>query len=321
MFLTPRVTGFRLSDIQEFTYGFVLEATKLYHNGTLEDLLTKDPYEIIPRFEKDLVKIKNKGNLCITFATPEWTYYFFKYTNWRIRKYNEAVKQLEYSEKNSDSSIEKRKLQNRVKKLKITPESPVFVSNTTYNDSALTVYSLGRIFWSMNERINKEKKIKGKKYGYKDKNNNYGKFRSHNFRKVFSTVCRNNIFKVNVVINNDKFRGLDVVSLFTGHTPPNMSNSEVYDAVEEDSFDSELRQIYTALVPYHTINREKYDLEQEKQKRIKAEKESKELQENIENTIEEKIKANFSEMLAEMGYSEMKHSKSIYNYGFLKPYF
>lgn len=54
----------------------MLEAIKLYYYGTLKDLLTKDSYEIIPRFEKDPVKTKNKANLCITFATPEWTYYF-----------------------------------------------------------------------------------------------------------------------------------------------------------------------------------------------------------------------------------------------------
>lgn len=309
LFLTPRVTGFRLSDIAEFTYGLVLEATKLYHNGTLEDLLSKNPYEIIPRFEKDPVKTKNKGNLCITFATPEWTYYFFKYTHWRLRKYEQTLKRLKHLESIPGTSEKnKERLRKRVNKLKITPESPVFISNTTHNTDTVNKNSLGRVFWAMNEKINKEKKLQGEEYNYKDKNNNFGKFRCHNLRKVFSTVCRNNIFKVNVVTYNDKFRGLDVVSLFTGHIPPNMSNSEVYDAVEEDSFDSDLRQIYTALVPYHTINREKYDLEEEKQKRIKAEKESKELQENIENTIEEKMKANFSEMLAEMGYTEKETS-------------
>lgn len=306
LFLTPRVTGFRLSDIAEFTYGFVLEATKLYHDGTLEDLLSKNPYEIIPRFEKDPVKTQSRGNLCITFATPEWTYYFFKYTNWRIRKYNEAIETLERLE-NDVRARERRKtrMRKRIEKLKITPEAPVFVSNT--GRGGLGPNSLGRLFWEMNERINKEKGIKGQEYEYKNEENNYGKFRSHNFRKVFSTVCRNNIFKLDIVTNDDMFRGLDVVSIFTGHTPPNMSNSEVYDAVEEDSFDSDLRQIYTALVPYHTIHKEKYELEEEKRKRREAEEEAREIQENIENVVEERFKVVFDDWLEKKGLAGDGH--------------
>jgi len=88
----------------------------------------------------------------------------------------------------------------------------------------------------------------------KDKNGVYGKFRAHNLRKLFSTTCRKNI--TNIVVKNDKYTELDAISIFTGHTPPNMNNSEVYDAVDdEDSHDNYLRKTYEALIPYLTIDK------------------------------------------------------------------
>ena len=148
------------------------------------------------------------------------------------------------------------------------------------------------MFYEMNEKLNYEL---GEGYDYKNVENNYGRFRSHNLRKLFSTTCRVNMIKINVKNRNDIFRELDIVSLFTGHTPPNMSNSEVYDAVEEDSFDSELRQVYTALVPFHTINREKYDLEQERQKAIELQKENERIKKDIDHAVQNRIQEVFEE--------------------------
>jgi type II secretory pathway component PulK len=46
-----------------------------------------------------------------------------------------------------------------------------------------------------------------------------------------------------------------VISIFTGHIPPNMSNTEVYDAVDDvDILDNYLRQTYEALMPYFRID-------------------------------------------------------------------
>lgn len=71
----------------------------------------------------------------------------------------------------------------------------------------------------------------------KDKNGIFGKFRGHNLIKLFSTAFERNI--TNVILKVDKYSELDVVTIFTGHVPPNMSNSEIYGAVDsEDSFDS-----------------------------------------------------------------------------------
>ena len=292
LFLTPRVTGLRLSDIETFTYNTVLEATKLYHDGTLEDLLNKNPYEIIPRFELDPVKTKKQGNLCITFATPEWTYHFFRYTKWRQRKYEETVDELERLKHDvrAKNKHRKNRLEKRIQKLKITPESPLFISNLS-RVTGLTKGSMGRIFYDMNEKLMYEL---GPDYNYKNEDNNYGRFRAHNLRKLFSTTCRVNMVKINVENRNDKFRELDIVSLFTGHTPPNMSNSEVYDAIEEDSFDSELRQVYTALVPFNTIYREQYDLEQERQRALELQKENERIKKDIDYAVNKKISEVFN---------------------------
>lgn len=151
---------------------------------------------------------------------------------------------------------------------------------------------MGRLFYDMNEKLMYEL---GPDYNYKNEDNNYGRFRAHNLRKLFSTTCRVNMVKINVENRNDKFRELDIVSLFTGHTPPNMSNSEVYDAVEEDSFDSELRQVYTALVPFNTIYREQYDLEKERQRALELKKENERIKKDIDSAVNQKISEVFNE--------------------------
>ena len=110
----------------------------------------------------------------------------------------------------------------------------------------------------MFQRLNKELKAG------RDKNGIYGKFRSHNLRKLFSTTCRRNITKINN--NNDKYSQLDIISIFTGHTPPNMTNSQVYDAVDDmDSDENYLRMTYEALVPYLAINKSNYNICNENQ--------------------------------------------------------
>lgn len=97
---------------------------------------------------------------------------------------------------------------------------------------------LEKLYQRLNQRLG------NKKY----KNGIYGKFRKHSMRKLFSTTCRKNM--LNITINSDKTTEIDIVSIFTGHVPPNESNSKVYEAIPDDSEDSYLREIYFKLVPY-----------------------------------------------------------------------
>lgn len=205
-------SGIRESDVVRFTIQDFLDATAIYHDGRIEDLLSKNPFDIVPCYDFMPIKTVNQGNLCVTFNTGECSYYIFKYLNERIKE--------GYSVRPEDS-------------LFIGLKYPHFMKPA--------------VILRMFQRLNKELK-----YG-KDKNGVYGKFRSHNLRKLFSTNCRRNITKI--VNNNDKYTQLDVISIFTGHTPPNMSNSEVYDAVDDmDNDDNYLRQTYESLIPYLRIN-------------------------------------------------------------------
>lgn len=205
-------SGIRESDVVRFTIKDFTNATSLYHNGTIKDLLTKNPFEIVPLYDFMPIKTVNQGNLCITFNTGECTYYIFEYLKERIKE--------GYS---------------------VKAEDPLF------RGLKYPHFMKPAVILKMFQRINKELKLG------KDKNGVYGKFRSHNLRKLFSTTCRKNITKISN--NQDKYSELDVISIFTGHTPPNMSNSEVYDAIDDiDSVSNNLRKTYEALIPYLTIN-------------------------------------------------------------------
>jgi len=208
-------SGMRGGDVVRLTIQDFLEATSIYnHNMDLDELLAKDPYEIIPCYDFFPEKTKKDGNLCITYNTGESSYFIFKHIKARIEE-----------------------------GYPIELESPLF-RGTGRISEFITVDWLRRILKTLNLNL---------KLG-KDKNGLFGKFRGHNLRKLFSSTCRQNI--TNVVVKADKYSELDIVSIFTGHTPPNMSNSEVYDAVDsEDSFDSYLRKNYEALIPYLTINK------------------------------------------------------------------
>jgi integrase len=134
-------------------------------------------------------------------------------------------------------------LEERIKKNK----SVAFNSSLFYSPISPHFLSTGRLM-DILLKINMELGLG------KDRNGKYGKFRAHNLRKLFSTTCRRNI--TNVVVNRDKFSELDLVSIFTGHTLPNMSNSEVFDAVDdEDGSNNYLRRSYEELIPYLTIDK------------------------------------------------------------------
>ncbi|MBZ9570564.1 hypothetical protein KQY27_03265 [Methanobrevibacter sp. TMH8] len=203
-------SGLRESDILGFTIKDMINATSIYHNGSLKDLLSKNPKNIVPCWDFYPLKTRKRGNLCITFNTGECTQFIFQHLKERLQT-NELI----------------------------TPKSPLFYGRK--KPHFLTTDSIIKLC----QRLNKELKLG------KDINRKYGKFRAQNLRKLFSTTCRRNI--TNVVINRNKFSELDIISIFTGHTPPNMSNSEVYDAVEDDNPNSYLRKNYESLIPYLTI--------------------------------------------------------------------
>ena len=84
---------------------------------------------------------------------------------------------------------------------------------------------------------------KGKDFKKIDYTECYSTFRAHNLRKLFSTTCRQNIGKIQRG-HGDTYADLDIISLFTGHIPPNGMNSIAYDAVEDESENSYLREMF-----------------------------------------------------------------------------
>lgn len=224
-------SGIRESDVVRFTIQDFLNATTIYHNGTMENLLAKNPLDIVPMWDFMPIKTVNQGNLCITFNSSECSHYIFEYLKERIKE--------GYS---------------------VNPEDSLFRSLKHPH------FMKPAVILRMFQRLNKELKVG------KDRNGVYGKFRSHNLRKLFSTTCRRNITKIS--INKDKYTELDLVSIFTGHTPPNMSNSEVYDAVDDiDGTENYLRKTYESLIPHLTINsdsRKEFNNLTEKQNLIKV---------------------------------------------------
>ena len=133
-----------------------------------------------------------------------------------------------------------------------------------------------------------------------DKNGKYCRFRSHSLRKLFSTTCRRNLTQV--VVNSDKTSEIDIVSIFTGHVPPNESNSKVYEAIESDSHDSYLRKTYLALSPYLSIK----DIEV---KDIKTQQ-YKDLEEQNE-ALRQQLEAQAVSMQREMDEQKEQYEKKI----------
>lgn len=216
-------SGLRGIDVVSMTIKTLVDACSIYfdekeeHN--IENLLSKSPEDIVPCFELKPSKTNKKSQLCVTFCTPEATSYLWQYLHDRI--YNDI-------QKGEDGILE--------------PDMPLFLSGKpNVNGGFLRSDAVGRIFKKINDRLGEKKDINGK----------YSKFRKHSLRKLFSSTYRKNITKV--LVNVDKTSEIDILSIFTGHVPPNESNSKVYEAIPENSHDSYLRQTYFALIPYLSI--------------------------------------------------------------------
>ncbi len=211
-------TGLRSSDVRALKLSDWIKACDIYFdNGeekTIENLLAKNPEEIMPCWEIMPSKTIKNSQLCVTFNTPEASTYLWQYLNERV----------EYNVRKGRKKLE--------------PKDPLFATST---NNPLKSTAIEQLF----QRINKQLGDK------MDKNGKYRRFRSHSLRKLFTTTCRRNLTQV--VVNSDKTSEVDIVSIFTGHVPPNESNSRVYEAIESDSADSYLRKTYLALSPFLSI--------------------------------------------------------------------
>jgi integrase len=78
-------SGIRSGDVRHLTVGNFLNATKEYHNGTLDDLL-HSKRDIIPIWDFMPRKTIKQGNICITFNTPEASRYIIEYLKQRLGK-------------------------------------------------------------------------------------------------------------------------------------------------------------------------------------------------------------------------------------------
>ena len=216
-------SGLRGIDVVSMNIKTIVDACSIYFDETeehtIENLLAKSPDNIVPCFELKPSKTNKKSQLCVTFCTPEATSYLWQYL--KDRSYNDI-------KKGGNGILEL--------------NAPLFLSGKpNVNGGFLRSDAIGRIFKKINDRLGEEKDVNGK----------YGKFRKHSLRKLFSSTYRKNITKV--FVNADKTSEIDILSIFTGHVPPNESNSKVYEAIPEDSHESYLRQTYFGLIPYLSI--------------------------------------------------------------------
>ena len=99
-------SGIRSGDVRHFTVEDFLNATKEYHNGTLEGLLHSKE-NIIPMWDFIPRKTMKQGNICITFNTPETSKYIIEYLKQRIERGETLNKDsfLFRSKKNKQYSI------------------------------------------------------------------------------------------------------------------------------------------------------------------------------------------------------------------------
>lgn len=78
-------SGIRSGDVRNFKVGDFLQATKEYHDGTLNSLFNYKG-EIIPVWDFIPRKTQKQGNICITFNSPEASEYILDYLKQRISR-------------------------------------------------------------------------------------------------------------------------------------------------------------------------------------------------------------------------------------------
>lgn len=83
--LLVATSGIRSGDIRRFKIGDFLEASKEYHNGTIEGLL-QSKESIVPTWDFIPRKTRSNHNICVTFNTPEASAYIIEYLKQRQLK-------------------------------------------------------------------------------------------------------------------------------------------------------------------------------------------------------------------------------------------
>ena len=198
-------TGLRSSDVRRLKIEDLIKACDIYFEDgeekTIDNLLNKNPEDIMPCWEIMPVKTIKNSQLCVTFNTPESSTYLWQYLHERV----------EFNIRKGRKPLE--------------PNDPLFATST---NNELKSTAIEQLFQRINTQLG----------GKMDKNGKYRRFRSHSLRKLFTTTCRRNLTQV--VVNSDKTSEVDIVSIFTGHVPPNESNSRVYEAIESDSHEKNI---------------------------------------------------------------------------------
>jgi integrase len=85
-------TGIRSGDMRNFTIKDLLEATEEYHEGTIKSLLSSKYSSIIPTWHFIPSKTAKKGNVCVTFNTPECSELILTY----LRNHRENLTEKDY---------------------------------------------------------------------------------------------------------------------------------------------------------------------------------------------------------------------------------
>ncbi|MGL6298824.1 MAG: hypothetical protein ACRC1M_06645 [Methanobacteriaceae archaeon] len=222
-------SGIRSGDVCNLTIGDFLKATEKYHNGTLEDLLTKDPYEysITPAWDFDPEKTDKKGNLCLTSNTPQAIKALFDYLEDRIKKGHDV---------SLDSALFR---SNRIRTK--NPEKSFFYKTSTMSDLFKdTINPIFDTHENNNTIIRKDKK-------------GYSFFRPHNLRTLFKTTCSTHLPKAMLQVEEKGTlsKNIDILSLLTGHEPLNSQITKTYEAVDYE----DIAPYYYQLIPYLTTDK------------------------------------------------------------------
>lgn len=193
-------SGLRGGDTSKLTIGDFLEATEKFHNGTLEDLLKQDHSNIIPSWYIDAEKTSRRGNLCITFNTPEAVEAIFNYLEQRIDK--------GYS---------------------VDVDTALFRSDHSINNHFLNSDSIGRIFRTINKKI----------FNAAEDNLGRVFFRAQNLRKLFISTCSANLPKAMFAVeeSSTRVKELDYLAVLAGHKPSKGDMTISYDAIEPEDIE------------------------------------------------------------------------------------
>ena len=246
-------TGMRVQDIVNLKVKDLITACKIYFDEneehTLDNLLKKDPWEIMPCWELNPQKTNKKSkNITIVFNTPETTSYIFKYFEHR-----KAM-----NKKNNDGDET------------ITDNEALFKAQGNYGkEGHLTTGTVNDHFRDINNKLG----------GEKSKNEIYGKFVIKNLRTLFKSTCNEALQYVSV--NAEKTVYLNVLDLFLGHKERS-AVAYAYETLPEDSPNSYLRLVYEQLIDVLSIRDTEvkaFKSEEYKKMETKLEEKDKEIEE------------------------------------------